>query len=213
MIVNHNHFCYHAAWTSSKNKFNGAYYYSKEITEIMIPLIKTSRNWITINVPGFCYDHSIVFIHNNLEPARYDWLKKYDDLILICGVPETVEKIEHLGKAYYLPLSVDVKDVERYIRPKTKDTAYVGRKSKSSLGVLPDDIDYLSDMPRETLLGRMAEYENIYAVGRTAIEGKILGCNILPYDERFPDTDRWQIVDTRDAAKILQGILDEVDND
>ena len=69
----------------------------------------------------------------------------------------------------------------------------------------------MSDLPHDELLKRMAEYTYIYAVGRTAIGAKILGCTILKYDPRFPDTTRWKILDSMDAVKILQTELDKAE--
>lgn len=193
--------------------WNGAYYYSKEIVKNIIPYVDTDRNWITINIPeAGAFDHSIVFIHNNLHPDYYLWLKKYKDLILVCGVPETCEKVAHLGTPIYLPLSVDVAQVEKYkVDVKTKDVAFVGRQPKRKGITFPKNTDFLEELPRKILLERMADYRHVFAVGRTAIEAKILGCNILAYDPRFPDTDFWQILDNRDAAKILQAKLEEID--
>ena len=76
---------------------------------------------------------------------------------------------------------------------------------------MPIDIDYIEGLPREELLAEMAKYKKVYAVGRTAIEAKILGCEVLPYDDRYPDPEIWQVLDNRDAAKILQEKLDEID--
>jgi len=211
MIINHEHYGYTHKWRDDNvNRYNGAFYYSQEICKYMIPNIKTDRHWVTVNA-DLGADHAIVFIHNNLHPQRYDYLQRYEDLILVCGIPETMEKVAHLGTPIYLPLSVKVSDVVKYRTAKTKDTAFVGRKVKRENIELPDNIDYLENLPRTTLLKKMAEYKKIYAVGRTAIEGKILGCEILPYDPRFPE-DRWEIVDTMDAVKILQERLNEVDN-
>lgn len=209
MIIDHDHPTYRAAWLNSGlNRYNGAFFYSKEIVKYIIPNVKTERNWLTINTHGVGADHCIVFIHNNKHPENYNWLKRYKDLILVCGVPETCEKVAHLGKTIYLPLSVDVADVKRYERPKTKETAFAGRleKAKGLTG-----IDMLAGLPRTKLLPAMAEYRNIYAVGRTAIEAKILGCKVLPYDQRFPDPSVWKVLDCRDAAKILQEELDKID--
>ena len=61
------------------------------------------------------------------------------------------------------------------------------------------------------MLDTIAKYKNVYAVGRTAIEAKILGAKILPYDPRFPNPDIWEIVDTFDAIKMLQKELDHID--
>ena len=211
MIISHEHPAYILKWKNAKhNRFNGAYYYSKEIVDNIIPLVHTDRNWVTIQVIGACVPHSIVFIHNNLHPESYQWLSSYDDLILVCGIPETVEKVSHIGHAIYLPLSIDVPYVTQFKCEKTKDTAYVGRKDKR-LKYIFEDVDYLEGIPRDELLKKMAEYKHIYAVGRCALEGLALGCDILPYDDRFPDPSIWKVLDNRDAAYILQEKLDEID--
>ena len=57
----------------------------------------------------------------------------------------------------------------------------------------------------------MAEYKTIYAVGRTAIEAKALGCRLKAYDPRFPKVSRWKVLDNRAAAAMLQEYLDEID--
>ena len=59
----------------------------------------------------------------------------------------------------------------------------------------------------------MARYEEIYAVGRTAIEAKILGCKIKVYDERFPDPNFWKVIDCAESAKTLQQILNKIDGE
>ena len=215
MIIDHDFVPYRQLWQGSINKHNGAFYYSKEIVKNIIPNVKTYRNWITVNVPPHGCDYAIVFIHNNLNPTeRYAWLEKYKDLVLVCGTPETVQKVAHLGKAIYLPLSVDVEDLKKYRAKKTKDAAYVGRPIKKYYeGVkLPDDIDYLENLPRTKILKEMAKYKTIYAVGRCAIEAKVLGCQVKAYDPRFPDPDRWQVLDNHEAAKLLQKEIDKIDN-
>lgn len=213
-IIDHTDPSYIARRNNSKwNKFNGAYYYSKEIVDNIIPYIKTDRNWMTINTPGHGYDHSIVFIHNNKHPDLYSWLKDYKDLILVCGVPETCKKVKHLGTPIYLPLSVDVGYVEKFRQAKkTKKVAYAGRRSKRSDLKLPLGVDYLENLPRDQLLKKMADYKKVYAVGRTAIEAKILGCEVLPFDPRFPDPDFWQVLDNRKAVYILQELINNIDS-
>ena len=196
---------------SISGKFNGAYYYSREICKNIIPNVRTDRNWITINIKGVGCDHAIVFIHNNKSPQNYEWLSQYDDLILVCGVPETCDKVAHLGKAIYLPLSVDVDYVEKFKTDKTKDIAYVGRRSKAEWGDVPKTIDYLCGMSRDKLLREMAKYRKVYAVGRCALEAKVLGCEVLPYDPRFPNADFWQVIDNKDATVILQTKLNQID--
>ena len=213
MIIDHNNMLYRKQWEyAGEHKFNGAYYYSREIVKNIIPNVKTDRNWVTINAVVPYINHAIVFVHDNLKPeVRLRWLSYSRDLILVCGVEKTLNRVRHLGKPIYLPLSIDVEYVKQFKTDKTKDTAYVGRPGKPGTEKLPKDIDYLSGMNRETLLKEMAKYRKVYAVGRCAIEAKILGCEVLPYDPRYPDPSVWKIVDNKDAAKILQEELDKID--
>ena len=133
--------------------------------------------------------------------------------MLVCGIPETVEKVSHLGKAIYLPLSVNIENVKKYKCKKTKEVAYVGRRSKRfAKGIkLPKNIDYIESMPPTKLLQEMAKYKKVYAVGRCAIEARILGCEVLPFDSRFPDVERWEVLDNKEAAKMLDKMLKEID--
>ena len=193
---------------------NGAFYYSKEIVENIIPFIKTNRNWVTVNVRGQCYNHSIVFIHNNKHPEMYDWLGKYKDLILVCSIKETCEKMRLMFPKFYViyvPLSVDVKYISKFKKKKkTKDSAFAGRASKKTEAI-PKGTHLLCNMSRDKLLERMSEYKKIYAVGRTAIEAKILGCEIGIYDYRYPK-DIWEVHDNKEIVLYLQGKLDIIDN-
>ncbi len=218
-IYDHTMVQYRNRWQiAGKNKYNGAFYYSKEIVKNIIPKVDTDRNWMTINIPRVGADHAVVFVHNNLDPSLYQWIKEsFNDVVMVCGVPETVDKMKAAGfdKSIYLPLSVDVEYVQRFKKDKkTKKVAFAGRPGKRSYKYdvdLPSGIDYLEGMPRDQLLQRLAEYEKVYAVGRTAIEARILGCEILPYDSRYPDPDVWQIVDNSEAAAMLQIELDRID--
>jgi hypothetical protein len=214
MIIDHNNLRYLKQWQyAGEHKFNGAYYYSAEIVKNIIPRVKTDRNWITVNISTPKLNHSIVFIHDNLNPRKnMEWLGQSDDLILVCGVKETMDKVKCYGKPIYLPLSVDVPYVSQFKTEKTKDTAYVGRKEKPGTEKLPKNIDYISGIPRVELLKELAKYKKVYAVGRCAIEAMVLGCEILPFDERYPDPSVWKILDNRFAAKMLQLELDKIDN-
>lgn len=215
VIIDHTHREYKRKWQGMQmSRHNGAFYYSREIVQNIIPAVETDRSWVTINIPDVGADHAIVFIHNNLHPENYDWLRKYDDLILVCGVPETVSRISHLGTAIYLPLSVDVEYVQQFRIPhEAKDihVAYVGRSGKRSGIRFPRGTVFFEGMPRAQLLRNIARCHKVYAVGRAAIEAKILDCEVLPYDSRFPDPGRWRVMDNEEAAKLLQKQIDEID--
>ena len=211
-IIDHNEPAYRERWRSyGKNRFNGAFYYSIEISKLIIPNVKTDRNWVLVNQKGRAFDHSVVFIHNNIYTDSYNWLEKYDDLVLVCGIESTCEKVAHLGRAIYLPLSVDVEYIEKFSSGKSKDVAFVGREEKRQCYSFAESVDILSGFPRPQLLSEMAKYKKVYAVGRCAIEARVLGCDILPYDPRFPDPSIWKVVDSLEAAAILQEKLEEID--
>lgn len=216
-IIDHNHPLYRAKWRAQTegNKWNGAFLYSKEIVKNIIPNVKTDRPWLTIRVEDLCVDRAIVFVHNNLHTERYEYLKQYKDLILICGVPETMEKVAHLGTPIYLPLSIDVEYVKQFAIPREQrhGAVYVGRPAKRTYTnvEIPKDIDIIEGIKRQDMLPMMAKYETVYAVGRTAIEAKALGCKLKAYDPRYPKVSRWKVLDNKDAAKILQAELDKID--
>ena len=194
-------------------KPNGALIYSINICKYIIPNIKTNRNWITINI-NKCLDHSIVFIHSNVKcELLYSYLKNYNDLILVCSQKSTMYKMRKFGRAIYLPLSIDVEYVKKFRTAKTKDTCYAGRENKINSIYLKNKagVDYLCNFTHDGLLEKMATYKNVYAVGLTALEAKVLGCNILPYDERFPDPDIWKVKDVKEIYKELQTKLDNID--
>jgi hypothetical protein len=200
-----------------KGKSNGAYYYSCEIVKNIIPKVKTKRAWVTINC-GLCENGAIVFIHNNKDVEKYySWLKDYQDLICVCSVKETCQKVEDLGigKAVYLPLSVDIAEIEKYKKPKTKEACYVGNlwawKMKDIVKMVPRGTRYLTEMSRDELLRHLSQYKVAYAIGRCAIEAKILGCEVRPCDSRYPNPDIWKVLDNKDAAKMLQKELDKID--
>ena len=198
------------------NKFNGAYYYSREIVKNIIPHVKTDRNWVTVRLADIPIpEHSIVFIHNNRNPNYYEFLREYKDLILVCGLERTVENMQYFGKAIYLPLSIDVEYVKRFrVEEKTKEMAFAGRLIKISKmyhAPVPKECDILTNMSQHRLLQAMADYKKVYCTGRTALQAKVLGCEIGVHDPNFPDPRIWKVIDNRDAAKMLQDILNEID--
>ena len=196
-----------------KDKKSGAFWYSYEIVTNIIPLVKTSRPWITIKLDEFCTDHAVYFIHNNLEPEKYKFLKAYKDVVAVVGVPYMVDKIKpYVDHVVYIPLSIDIEYVKKFKSKKTKLVCYAGRRAKLNYGVIDPTADLLCDLTREDLLKQMAKYEYAYAVGRVAIEARVLGCQIVPYDVRFPDPSLWMIISNEMAAAMLQAKLDEIDH-
>lgn len=211
MIISHDHPRYQILRaTMGSNRYNGAYYYSVEIVNNIIPRVDTARNWITINIPGVGCDNAIVFVHNNKHASHYEWLSEYKNLVLVCGIPETVDMVKHLGKAIYLPLSIDIEAVSKYKREKDKDVAFAGRRTKAQN--IPEGVEVVAGLERPQFLYELARFRKAYAVGRVALEALALGAEeILPYDPRFPDVTRWKLMDNSDAAMILQKELDKID--
>ena len=78
---------------AGKPNRNGAYWYSVEICKNIIPNVETDRPWVTIKLGDFCVDHAIYFIHDNLTPQRYEFLRKYKDIVAVCGLEETCGKV------------------------------------------------------------------------------------------------------------------------
>lgn len=192
---------------------NGAHIYSQLICKHFVPNIITNRNWVTVNC-GKAVDNSIVFIHSNLNTEKkYAYLKDYKNLILVCSQKSTMRLMENLGKTLYLPLSIDL-DYIKSFRCSTKDRqcCYAGRRGKCGMDSLPKQIDYLYDISHEELLSRMAHYLYVYAVGLTALEAKALGCNVLPYDQRFPDPSVWIVRDIKQMIPEFQKALDNLEN-
>jgi len=215
MIIDHTHPEYKKRRAKQGfGKYNGAYYYSKDIVKYIIPNVKTDRNWVTVRMENLPIpDHSIVFIHNNRNPNYYAYLKQYKDLVLVTSVQHTYENMKFFSdKVILLPLSVDIKSIEKYkIKNKTKKMAFAGRRLKMN-NRIPDECDILTDMPQSELIKKMATYEKIFAVGRTAMQAIILGAKIEVYDDMYPDPRLWKPLDCSEAVKILQKELDKIDN-
>ena len=195
---------------------NGAFYYSKEICERIIPKIKTDRNWVTINVEPNCWDNSIVFIHNNKKPERYEWLKNYKNLILVCSQIKTLKFMQDLlpkTHSILIPLSVDVEYVKQFkAKRKTKNCCYFGRLEKMPKDLKEKGVDVIEGetSDRDELLKKVAIYKNVYAIGRCAIEAKILGCNVTSHKGEYVNT-KFDIIDNEDIIPELQRLINEID--
>ena len=113
------------------------------------------------------------------------------------------------------PTPVDVEYVKQFKTEKTKRACYAGNRWKFKDADLakyvPDGVDFPpANLPREELLKFIAPYKECYAIGRCAIEAKILGCKIMKCDHRY-EPDDFPVLDNKDAAKILQEELDKID--
>ena len=205
---------------NNKGHFNGAYYYSQEIVKNIIPNVQTDRPWDTLGMRFLHTDnHAIVFIHHNIHHEKvYRWLRRYRDLVLVCSTPLTYEWARTVrgSHAVFLPLSVDVDYVKQFRTDKAKDTCYMGNRwsfKRQYEDKLPPDVNFPpQNIPREELLKWVAPYRKCYAIGRCAIEAKILGCEILPFYPVFPNPDYWKIISNQEAAQLLQSRLDKIDS-
>lgn len=205
---------------NGKGAHNGAYYYSLEIVKNIIPNVVTNRPWDTMGMKFLrSADHAIVFLHHNLNHhIVYKWLKKYEDLVYVCSSWTTYNwaKMQTNGHAIFVPLSIDTEYVKQFKTGKTKGACYAGNKWAFKLQDLkkyvPKEVDFPpANLPREELLKFIAPYTSCYAVGRSAIEAKCLGCKIKVCDSRYPDPSFWKVIDNKEAAKILQDQLDLLD--
>lgn len=208
---------------TGKGKYNGCYYYSKEIVDNIIPNVKTDRDWNVVGreLSGM-HDGMIVFLHDNSTPWHYDWLKNYHDLILVCSSEYTRNSVIYWGKTILLPMSIDVEYVERFkVAKKTKGTCFVGNPwvydnlRGSDIDPTnfdkPTEMDFLSGMRRTKLLKRLAQYRKAMAIDRCAMEALVLDCELIPINTRYGCDNIGRVFDNRDAAKILQEELDKID--
>lgn len=194
---------------------NGAYYYSKELVENVIPNIKTKRDWVLVNIPYNCYDKAIVFIHNNKNPERYWWLGQFKDLILVCSNPKTLEFMIELFPKFHIimiPLSIDTKYVSQFkVKRKTKNTTYYGRLEKCPKDILEDDtITKIYGKDREKNLREVAKFKNVYSIGRCQLEAKCLGCNVISHEGEYNNI-YWNMLDNKEIIPELQRLLNEID--
>lgn len=194
---------------------NGAYWYSKEIYENILPKIKTDRNWILINVNNCCADHSIVFIHNNAHPESYWWLDNYDDLILVCSQVKTLKAMIEMFPRFHsvlLPLSIDTKYVKKFkVKQKTKEIGYYGRKVKCPPSIMINDkIEKIYSKDREYCLKEVAKFKTVYAIGRCALEAKCLGCEVLSHEGEYVNT-KFDLLDNKEVIPMLQRFITEID--
>lgn len=200
--------------------YNGAYFYSNEIASNIIPRVKTNRDWDTLGMRCIgSMNGAIVFIHHCINwDTVYDWLGDYDDQIYIVSTRPTYEWfVKHGKRTILLPLSIDVAYVSQFAMPKTKHACYAGNrwafKRKDEERNIPADVEFPpKNIPRDKLLSFIAPYRELYAIGRCALEGLVLGCKIQPFYHVYPDPSYWRILDNADAATMLQKALDMIEH-
>ena len=194
---------------------NGAYWYSKELLERVVPNIKTNRDWVLINAEHSCTDRAIVFIHNNAHPERYEWLAPFKDLILVCSTIKTLNTMIEMYPKYhsiFIPLSIDVDYIKQFkAKRKTKKVCYYGRLEKCPEKIMEDEtIGKYGDGERDELLKQVAKYKTVYAIGRCALEAKALGCNVVPHEGEYENVD-FALLDNIEIIPELQRLLNEID--
>lgn len=222
-IIDTNHPEYLSYWSGKPNnrgRFNGAFFYSQEIVKNMLPCIETDRNIDTLGMRAVgSLEHSIVFIHHCINwDAVYGWLDEYTDHIYVVSTRPTFEWFKsHNKKAILLPLSVDVDFVSQFRERKTKGACYAGNrwafKREDEDKNIPSYVEFPpANLPREDLLRFIAQYKELYAIGRCAIEGLILGCEIKPFYRAYPDPSYWRVLDNKDAANLLQRAINQIED-
>lgn len=219
MIIDHNHPEYQKLRNKAKFQNHGCWFYSNEIVENIIPRVKTTRDWNTVgrDLEGM-HDHMIVFLHDNSTPWNYGWLKKYKDLVLVCSSKYTMDSVKFSGRTIFLPMSIDTEYVKQFRAPeKTKDTCFYGNPwvlENSDRTFFPEEeIEIISNVPREDALKEVAKFKRCYAIDRCAQECQVLGCELKELWPRYSCDNFSKVLDNRDAAKILQEELDKLEKE
>ena len=218
IIQDHNTTEYLIAQSTLKSgKFNGAYFYSKEIVESFIPNIKTTYNWQTINHQT-APEHTIVFVHSNNALERYDYLLKYNDIILVCSTHNSLNQLKRKGhkKVIYVPLSIDTDYLDNFKNHNKKEGIIAtGNQwaftTETKNYFKNNNIKHYYDIPREELLTLIANAETVYAIGRTAMEAIYLGANVIQPDKEYPVEKYTTYYKQEDAIRILQEEINKYD--
>lgn len=215
MIIDYTHPAYRKrAVVDGTRRFLGEYRLSRDVGWKIIPKVKTDRNWITVNIGEAC-DHSIVFISDSIAPQSYEFLKRQQDMVLVCESPQSAKYWANTGfYVVYIPPFVDVKYTTYYRRQHGRGSRRV-HKNRENLCLLPKHdmskifpggYDTLPYLRHKDFLHEMARYKNVYARGRGAVEAKILDCNVIT-----PDGSEPIILDINDARLLLEAELERID--
>lgn len=197
---------------------NGAYWYAKEIEEIILPEVGDLNLYIN-TVGALLYDRlevpqgAVIVCHDNVNTIK-TYIKLFRlGILWVCSKQSVADLLKEKGEtAVYIPLSVDTHYVAKFKRKKkTEDNAYIGNAwafKKNYLESLPDDVDQIYGLERDDLLTEMSKYKNVIAEGRCLIEAKVLGCKTSrPTYEAVNVIDR-EVFDTREAIPLWKDVLE-----
>lgn len=200
-------------------RFNGAYWYAKEIEDIILPEIKSNAFIntvaVAIHLPYQIPIGAFVVAHDNHQTIqRYRKLFN-KGITWICSLDTTQMVLEQAGeKTAFIPLSVDSEYVSQFeTTEKTEGTAFFGNSwgfKQKYLNELKKggEVAILSKAPRHDLLAKVAKYENVIAEGRCAIEAQMLGCNVTAPDyEREFNSVVPPMMDSREVIPMWREVL------
>lgn len=219
IIVNYQHPNYLAKWNAlPSGKFNGAYYYSQDIENYILPHIQTERPVNTIGIHDCGGENDmIVFVHHYLHPENYKWLKRFKNIIIVSSDYEADKVLKGFGNVIHLPLSVPVAEVAKHKKKKTQNACYIGNpwsfKQQELRELVPPEVHRFGEMPREQLWDVMAEYKIVYAIGLCAIEAQVLGAKLEMSRYRYPDPAKsFPVLDCGDAGKALNIAIKRIED-
>ena len=171
---------------SLRGKNNGAYFYPLEIENDILADFK-HLDLLVITAAALRYNPrhipngSIVICHDYTRPliTYAKFLNK--DILWICSSEKAVKQFTDKNeRAVFIPLSIDVDYVKKFKTTKTKDNAFVGNvwsyKQEYVNGL--EDVDIITELPRDELLKQMAQYKHVIAEGRCQMEALALGCKV-----------------------------------
>lgn len=204
-------------WRNSlkSGQFNGAYFYAKEIEDIILPKLEGDFFINTVAVqlyePKQIPDGAIVVAHDN-----YHTVERYSpyfgkNITWICSKYDAYFKLMGRGeRAVLVPMSVDTEYVRKVAgKPrKTLDTGFFGNawdfKESEMTKLYTQGVELISNLTREEALKRMAKFKTMYAEGRCAIEATVLGCDVKLIE--YPDfpAEPVQVLDSRDVIDLWQ---------
>lgn len=221
IIVKSDDVNYLRAWEMlSSGKYNGAYYYSQDIENYIIPNIKTDR---PINLIGTLAcggeDSMVVFVHHYLNVReKYSWLRRYNDIIIVSSDYDADKELLRYGRVIHLPLSVNVSEIAKHRKKPTQKACFYGNqwgfRRKEISELVPPEVPRFGEMPREVAWDVVSDYADCYAIGLCAMEAQVLGCHIKTSRYRYPEPEKsFPILDCECAAKLLQEALDMLEED